>query len=340
MTVNAKTLFQTVAQLGLKPAQVRRLLPDWWDPEVEKKPSGVSELAMLLGRRLSLDVAALLNGQLAPKGAMISVAFKHRAGLEQNSLAAASAIASSLAQAVLAALPTEYRKLPSAPTKLQKLAMADGFPQLNFDALLNLCWNHGVPVIPLPHLPVGVRKMDGAALQIGERPVIVIAKKKSSRAWLSFILAHEIGHVALGHLTPGSTIVDVSLQEGATYATDEEQDTQEGQADRFALQLMGGDAVESEVSRWPGQMAPVELAVRSRTAAQLLHIEAGHFILRHAFLNRRWPDAVTALRFLSEDFNPEAALLSQFEQRLDMDAVSEDMQDIVGRITGWSGAPQ
>lgn len=336
MTINAKTLYQTVAQLGLKPAQVRRLLPSWWDPQVERDPSGVSELAMLLGRRLSLDVGALLNGQLSPRGAMASVAFKHRAGLEPGALAAASAIASSLAQAVLAALPADYSKLPHRAADLSAAATEGGLRQLGFDALLKLCWDHGIPVIPLPNLPVGVRKMDGAALQIEERPVIVIAKKKSSRAWLSFILAHEIGHIALGHLKPGSTIVDVSLQEGATYAAEDHNDNQEAEADAFALEAMGGEVVESEVKSWDAQMAPVALAVGARAAAKAYGIEPGHFILRHAFINRRWPNAVIALRFLSEDFNPEAALLGEFERRLDMDSVSDDMQDMVTQITGWS----
>lgn len=340
MNINAKTIYQTVAQLGLKPGQVRQLLPDWWDPQVEKDPSGVSELAMLLGRRLSLDVGALMNGQLSPKGAMASVVFKHRAGLDPHSLAAASAIASSLAQTVLAALPVGFSKLPSRADELSKTATEGGQHQLGFDSLLTLCWNHGIPVIPLPNLPVGLRKMDGAALQIGERPVIVIAKKKSSRAWLSFILAHEIGHIALGHLKPGSIIVDISLQEGATYATDDQNDKQEADADAFALEAMGGEAVESEVSGWATQMAPVELAVKARMAAKAYKIEPGHFVLRHAFINRRWPDAVTALRFLSEDLNPEAALLQEFERRLDMSAVSDDMQNLVAQITGWSGSPQ
>jgi hypothetical protein len=340
VTINAKTLYKTVALLGLKPSQVRRLLPDWWDPEVEKDPSGVSELAMLLGRRLSLDVDALMNGQLSPRGAMASVAFKHRAGLEPYALAAASAIAASLAQTVLAALPDGYSKLPSRADDLREAATEGGQHLLGFDTLLTLCWDHGIPVIPLPNLPVGVRKMDGAALQIGERPVIVIAKKKSSRAWLSFILAHEIGHIALGHLKPGSTIVDISLQEGATYATDDQNDKQEAEANAFALKAMGGNAVESEVGKWPEHMAPVDLAVHAREAARVYKIEPGHFILRHAFINRRWPDAVAGLRFLSEDFNPEEALLGHFAQRLDMDTVSDDMQNLVTQITGWSGAHQ
>jgi hypothetical protein len=336
VTVTAKTLYDTVATLGMTRAQVRRLLPAWWDTAVEKAPSGVSELAMLMGRRLSLDVPSLMRGKAVRRGAVASVAFKHRAGQEPDDLCAASLIASSLAQTILATLPAPYSKLPANPATLRREAAGDGL--LGFDSLLSLCWNHGVPVIPLPHLPVGVRKMDGAALQIGDRPVIVIAKKKSSRAWLSFILAHEIGHIARGHLRPGSTIVDVSLQESATYATEASGDIQEVEADEYALEAMGGAEVEAAVRAWPAHASPVEIAVAARAASKRLRIEAGHFILRQAFITKRWAEAVTALKFLTEDFDPESALLGEFKKRLDMNIVSEDMQELVAQITGWDGS--
>ncbi|PZQ77796.1 MAG: hypothetical protein DI563_02630 [Variovorax paradoxus] len=337
MSTTAQTLYGTVGQLGLTRAQARRLLPEWWDPGLEKAPGGVSELAVLLARRLSIDAGALLQGRLLPKGAVSSLSFKHRAGLEPEQLAPASFIASSLAQTVLAAFSTPYSPLPNDPNVLRASVVSTAQRILGFDSLLTACWDYGVPVIPLPHLPVGVRKMDGAALQVGGRPVIVIAKKKSSRAWLSFILAHEIGHIACGHLRPGSTIVDVSLQESATYAAEADADLQEAQADAFAIELMGGAIVGKEVAAWPVALSPVEVAVRARNASQRLGVEAGHFILRKAFLTKRWPDAMNALRFLSEDFDPESVLLGEFRRRLDLDSLSDDMQGMVAQVTGWDG---
>lgn len=330
-------LYKTVAALGLTRAQVRRLLPKWWSPEVEKKSDGVAELAMHLSRRLSVDLTSLLRGQVVPKGAVARQAFKHQINVEPSSLSAATFIASSLAQTVLAALPMKHLPLPSDPLQLRARAHEITPDQpFGFTSLINLCWAHGIPVIPLPNLPVGVRKMDGAALQVGQRPVIVLAKKKSSRAWLSFILAHEIGHVALGHLQPGSSIIDISLEETATYLTESASDTQESEADEFALQAMGGEDIAAEIRTWSGNATPVELAVNARRAASRFAIEAGHFILRHAFATRRWPESITALRFLSEDFNPESALVAQLKQRLDLDRVSDDLQDMVASITGWN----
>jgi IrrE N-terminal-like domain len=334
-TSNAAALYKTVAGLGLTRAQVRRLLPVWWDPAIEKESSGVAELAIHLSRRLSVDLSALIEGRLLPKGAASQVAFKHSSSVEPTSLTAATFIASSLSQAVLAAMRTPYTEIPRRPQDVQQQATAGGANVLGFDALLDLCWSHGMPVIPLPNLPVGVRKMDGAALRIGDRPIIIIARKKSSRAWLSFILAHEIGHVALGHIQAGSSIVDVSLQETATYATDSANDPQEREADQFALQTMGGETVDQEVSTWDQGLTPVELAVRARQAAARLRIESGHFILRHAFSSRRWPEGMTALRFLSEDFDPESALLAQLRRHLDLDRVSDDLRDLLMQVTGW-----
>ena len=103
----------------------------------------------------------------------------------------------------------------------------------------------------------------------------------------------------------------------------------------FFGEHMGGEAVDQEVSTWAQSLTPVELAVRARQASARLRIESGHFILRHAFSSRRWPEGMTALRFLSEDLDPESALLAQLQRHLDIDRVSEDLRDLLMQVTGW-----
>jgi hypothetical protein len=336
-TLTAKDLYKTVSALGLTRAQVRSLLPAWWEPAIEQSPDGAGELAMHLSRRLSLDLKALTQGSLTAKGAVTQVAFKHRADANPDSLAASSFIASSLSQAVLAAMTTTYEPLPPTVGAIQKIVPNSTKEIFGFDALLDLCWDRGIPVVPLPNLPVGIRKMDGAALMVGDRPAIVIARKKSSRAWLSFILSHEIGHIALKHLQPSSSIIDISLQETSTYAVESSADRQEAEADAFALHLMGGGEVDNEIAQWTATSTPVEIAVLAREASAKLRIEAGHFVLRHAFRTKRWAESVTALGFLSEDFDPQTALTQQLKKRLDMQRIAPDLQDLVTRITGWDG---
>lgn len=334
---SAQSLYQTVRGLGLTKAQVRGLLPVWWAPELEADSNGVAELGLHLSRRLSLDLAALLAGHLVPKGAVAQVAYKHRSGSAPEKFAAASYIASSLAQAVLDAFPSKVVELPADPETLRAAARAaKGDAVVGFDALLALCWASGIPVIPLPRLPVGVRKMDGAALRVGNRPVIVIAKRQSSRAWLSFILAHEMGHLALGHIGAGSTLIDVALHESATYATDSSGDAEERAADRFALEVLGGPSLGAAIGDWPERESAPGLAAAARDLGRSLHVEPGHIILRHAFESKRWADAANALRFLSEDFDPESRLLEELGAHLDLDLIAEDLQELIENVTGLS----
>ncbi len=335
MTVrDAKAIYEGLKGLGLNRAQVRKILPDWWSPEAEKHPDGIAELCMLVGRRLSLDVRALLNGEIRQKESALTVAYKHQADATPQSLRASTCIATSLAQAVVAALPQPYSGISGRPEEFAARAKEIGGGVVSLASLIDACWALGVPVIPLPNLPVGIRKMDGAVIRAGERPAIIVSKKKSSRAWLAFIVAHEIGHIGCGHLNRDGSIIDVSLQEQSTYAAESSSDAEEREADAFALSLFGGAAVDTEIARWPEWASPVELAVRARENAPILGVESGHLVLRFAFRTKRWPDAMNALRFLSEDADAETLMKSSLSRNLDLELVADDIRDLVCQMTG------
>ncbi|HJV87907.1 MAG TPA: hypothetical protein VJ698_20725 [Noviherbaspirillum sp.] len=336
-TTNAKTIYDKLKTFGLTRAQVRALLPDWWSTEAEKTPDGLAELCVLISRRLGLDLPLLLQGQVRQRNLAESVAYKHRSDTTPGALNAATAIATSLAHAVVAAMPRPYSWNFHSPAEVAASVRAAGNGLIGLNSLIDACWNVGIPVIPLPNLPVGIRKMDGAVIKVGNRPTIVVSKKKSSRAWLAFIVAHEVGHIGCNHLDRATSIVDVSLQEHSEYEADSTNDMQEQQADQFALSILGGDEVERIVRSWPQWASPVEIAVLARQAARSLGIESGQLVLRYAFFTRRWPDAVSALRFLSEDSDAESIMKTALQRNLDLDLVSTDMQDLVCRITGISG---
>lgn len=335
MTVqDAKSIYEKLKEIGMSRAQVRKILPEWWSPEIEQHSDSIAELCMLLSRRLSLDFAALMRGDIQQKEASLSVAYKHRSDASPLSLQASTCIATSLAQAVISAMPKAYAPIPSAPEFFTALARNAGGGIVGLSSLIDACWSIGVPVIPIPNLPVGIRKMDGAVIKVSNRPAIIVSKKKSSRAWLAFIVAHEIGHIGCGHLERNGSIIDVSLQEQATYEAESSSDIQEREADNYALALLGGDAVEQIISEWPIWSSPVDLAVKSRESAAKLGIESGHFILRYAFRSKRWPDAMTALRYLSEDADAEQVMKLSLKRNLDLDLVADDIRDLVCQVTG------
>lgn len=332
--LTAKAIYDSLKTLGLTRAQVRRLLPEWWVPEMEESANGIAELCMLISRRLDVDFASLTKGLVARRDAKAQVAYKHASGSDVGALQAATCIATSLSQAVIAALPATTSQLPASAEVLAKRCKELGGGIVSLASMVETCWQLGVPVIPLPNLPVGVRKMDGAVIKLGDRLAIVISKKKSSRAWLGFILAHEIGHLARGHLNTSGSIIDVSLQEQATYETESGADRQEREADEFALSLLGGQLVENTVANWSANAAPVSLAVSAKQSAIACGVEPGHLVLRFAFRTKRWAEAMVALNYLQEDGNAELVMQEGLRRHLDMDLVADDMRDFIAQVTG------
>ncbi len=178
--------------------------------------------------------------------------------------------------------------------------------------------------------------MDGAALKVGDRPVIILAKKNNSKSWLSFILAHELGHIALGHLENNSSIVDIALQQESTFDSDNTGDSMELEADKFALNILGGPLAQETQERWGDFDSAITLATNARAAANLLGCSAGHLILRYAFRTKRWPEAASALKFLREDFDAQKEIVKSMASGIAFDDLSNDVQDLIFRVTGYS----
>lgn len=334
MTVpNVNVIFSGLRTIGLRPNQLSQILPGWWNDAALGSADGAWELAALLSRRLSLDLPALLRGEIQPRGAVTRVAYKHNATSRDADYAVASLLASSFAEAVLAACAPSFLAMPSDPRQLRAELLRER-GSVDFDRLLDYCWSRGIPVIPMRHLPVGVRKMDGAVLNVGERPVIVLARKNDSKSWLSFILAHELGHIASGHLERDSAILEVNLQKEATYAAESHADAQESLADAFALALLGGSEADEIQLSWGEELTAASLAAHARAAGKPTSVAAGHLVLRYAFRTKRWPEASTALKFLDEDFEAQEAITAALRRHLDLELVAPDLQDLLSKATG------
>jgi hypothetical protein len=333
-TVSPKELYATLSPLGIKRAQLRSLLPDWWQDDLASTGDGGWEFILLVSRVLSLDATALARGEIKRIGPVRSLAYKHSKKADASQLTGSTLIAASLANAIVAAIDRPYQPPPKDPLTVNARVTEIGKGVADFESLLGYCWENGIAVIPLPHLPVGMRKMDGAALMIGTRPVIVISRRNDSKSWLSFILGHELGHIALGHVAPDSAIIDVALQKESTYAAESLGDPQESQADAFSLAVLGGRGADAAQADWSSRESAVNLAVAAREQAVALGIAPGHIVLRYAFRTKRWPEAAVALRFLSEDFDAHASVAAALTQHLKPEGLANDLKDLIAKVTG------
>lgn len=327
-------VYRGLKEVGLTKTQVTAILPDWWAPEAARSEAGLWETAVLLGRRLSLDAGALMLGQIQQTADASPPRFKHTVRVTPAQLGPAVLMASSLAKAILGATPERGPMTHRTALSVREELLTAPDDRIDFDALLKFCWSKGIPVIPLPNLPKGVRKMDAAAIKVGLRPAIIIALRNNSKAWLSFLLAHELGHICLGHVPDNAAIIEGSISDSTEFDAESQQDVQEMEANAFAHTLLGGTETDALIANWAPAMPAVTLASMATQQARSLRTAPGHLILRHAFKTHRWPEARTALNFLAEDLDAQTSLVRRMQEEIDTTAIAGDLQDYVEQITG------
>jgi hypothetical protein len=151
-------------------------------------------------------------------------------------------------------------------------------------------WRHGIAVLHLAALPRG-KKFSGLAQFCGPTPAIVLASGFRSPPWLAFHLAHELGHILLGHVTPESgALVDSDVDKLSN-------DEDERAADRFACEILTGKA-EPAFSPTYGLTGP-KLADAAKEYGKKNRVDAGVVALIYGRSAQRMPAAQNALKLLN-----------------------------------------
>ena len=104
---------------------------------------------------------------------------------------------------------------------------------VDLQGLLSICWAFGIPVVFLRIFPLKNKAMHAMVVRVRGRYAILLGRDATYPAPVAFTLAHELGHVLLGHLCGAPALVDLRDPATATQA-----DIQEREADRFGLELL------------------------------------------------------------------------------------------------------
>jgi hypothetical protein len=202
---------------------------------------------------------------------------------------------------------------------------------VTLETLLAYSWSIGVPVIRIDDLPPGGR-IDGVALTAGGRPVIVLCTGKKQPAFSLYHLAHEMGHVAAGHLKRGESI-DVSIDDG-------DSDPDEQEADSFARRLVYGTdkPVFWSLHRIKGEA----IALNARHSASQLGLDVGATATcyGHTMAQRgipSWPAVNRALQLLELASGAHEAIKFQMKRHLNLDDLGEEDRRLFGSVTGLEG---
>jgi hypothetical protein len=175
-------LYEHLTKLGLPKTFVReKILPDWWDDELDNDPDVWLEGAGYVARRLNVDFSALIQ-QDAPLKFHNHFQPKYKL-TEQTSydpLAAVCAIATSIAGAVSDACIPKYQELKEISVAQIRQTMLERHQIVDLEAVLEFCWNRGIPVIHLTQFPEGCRRFHGMITFCDNRPVIVVSLQDAS----------------------------------------------------------------------------------------------------------------------------------------------------------------
>jgi Zn-dependent peptidase ImmA (M78 family) len=332
--IDIKAFYERLAQFGLKERYVReKLLPDWWDKEFEKTQGAVVEAAAYVSGRINLDITSLLQVDTQPKfKETCKHSFKVREGTGKDQLIVVQGMADRIAELITYACIPNAKSLDgiSAITIRDEILTTERFVTL--EGLLKFCWHYGVPVAYSNKFPNGQKKFDGMVGCFYERPAIVISRKHTSPAWLSFILAHELGHIVKGHVKD-MPIIDQDIKPDAG-----ETDIQEIEANDFAVELLFGKK-EADYSI-PSKLASAALVNYAQECSEKDAVDPSAVILNYAWHKANlattkrergivWATATNSLKVLEESVSAPLVTINSYltQQHLDWDRLSDDNQE-------------
>ncbi|WP_293778437.1 ImmA/IrrE family metallo-endopeptidase [uncultured Oxalicibacterium sp.] len=327
---------QLVKSTGLTDAAINAAWPEWWSETADASPSAQAELRFSIARKLGLDPRSLLDNQEPSFFWDDSAKFKNFRGDAKNEQPAIAAFGTSVGRMLVNGTP-ELAGIGQLSAKQIRASILrnERVPFVRLSDLLATCWGIGIPVIHLKVYPLAAKRMCAMAIRSGDRHAILLAKDANYPAMSAFHLAHEIGHIMLGHVTENSALID--MEEPGT-AHDAQADHEEEEADRFALELLTGDADFKIAKEGPGHNAK-ELAHEARRLSIEYAIEPGTIALCYAYATQEWAVAQAAMQEIYDQDIPAWRVTNQIaSNQLNWSELSDENVSFLQAVMGGIGA--
>lgn len=288
-------------KLGLTDSLIDAAWPTWWSEDADASVSARAELRYSLARKLGLDPQSLLDDGETPRFVWKDTAqFKNLADISEVERWILTSFGTALGNLLLSFGGNATSLEGMSPMSLRS-AILDGQKWIRLVDLLSLCWSVGVPTVHLRVFPWQRKRMNAMSVRLERGSAILLGKDSQYPAQISFYLAHEIAHIALGHLEKGRAIVDFDGEPNPDPRY--RPDRQEVTADRFALSLLTGTSDPIVLPKGVGRGAR-SLASAALNAAEELRIEPGTLALCFGHSTREWGTAIKALSYIYTEPKP------------------------------------
>lgn len=290
VTNDTDGLLRELKRAGLSEPAIRAAWPSWWTEEMSSSTSARTELRFALARKLGLAPKPLL-GERVEFVWKDKARFKHLSTESPSDLSVMSSFAFAAGR-IIAGHTSTGNRLRGIPAEELRQSILKSSQFVDLQSLVSTCWALGVAVVHLRVFPLSTKSMHAMVVEEGDAGVVMLGRDASYPAPTAFTLAHEMGHLALGHLRNDAVLVDI---EDPAHA--QQNDDEEREADRFALTLLTGSADPDIVPSVQDYNAPT-LASAVLKAGFLYRIEPGTLALCVGYREKNWPVVMSALSFV------------------------------------------
>lgn len=301
--VSFSDIVTQLKSLGLSKSFIERAaFPSWWKREFEGDKNEISKLLVYLVERFSLKID-FLEGPSNLSLDFLPVSTKFKLQKKQENPSLFSNLSRSVAKVVAPIVDYSYRPIENSALAIRQ-SILQNHSCVSLNSLLSFCWEVGIPVVHFDEKPNGHVKSDGLVVMVEGRPVIIIGSSRKQSAWLLFILAHELGHIANGDLQDG-ILVDANFVGGVI-------DQEEERANQFAKQLLFGDIA----LQWNDKLNRNSLLTKARQLSRTHRLDISSVVLNYAWQTGDWKCAMVALKVLEPNANAPAQINTYYQCHL------------------------
>lgn len=327
MEADRKALRKKLKEAGLSEPLIDAAWPTWWSDEAFSSMSARAELRFTIARKLGLNPKSLFHDEVEFVW-RDDARYKHLSNETDEEKAALTSYGISLCRILVKALKGEPVEGSFGAMELRK-SILQSRPFIDLQSLLGTCWAIGLPVIHIRVFPLEAKRMAAMAVRSSGRHAILLGRDAQYPAPVAFILAHEIAHVMLGHISTSSAIIDIGDPLSPSQG-----DIEEAEADRYALELLLGTSspdIQTNVEAFNGR----QLAQAVLDYGLTHGMEPGNLALCLAHARSLWPVAYAAMQHIytvQKPVWPEVNGVAEHE--LDFAAMSDDQAEYLRNIMG------
>lgn len=322
-------LRQDLRQTGLTLRAIDAAWPDWWSNDVVESPAVSAELRYTLARRLGLSPASLFDGQ--PTFVWRDEAkYKRLQAADRDELGALTSFGMALGRMLINASPSHDEIESHSPQTIRDAILA-GSAFVSLGDLLALCWSLGIPVVHAQVRPLRRKRMHAMTVCIANRYAILLGQASPFASQLAYTIAHELGHIFLGHVAGSVALVELGdpiTQQGLGG------DPEEAAADAFALSLLTGSPNPTFATTIT-QYNANELADAALATGPGQRIDPGVLALCVGHSTGRWQQTFAALKQIPPGKSSWSSLVNELAaSQLDLSELPDDSARYVRRTLG------